>query len=109
MGRKGDKMTNEAQLTVELFLEKLSSLQNITSKKMFGGYGIFHLGKMFAMVDSKGKAFLKSDASSKVFFERKSCQKHSRMPYYAIPEKVLNDSKTLAQWALMSIKIPKDL
>ena len=63
MRQKGDIHTNEAQLTADLLLEKLSSLNGITSKKMFGGHGIFHNGKMFGMVDSKGNCALKADGT----------------------------------------------
>lgn len=107
MGRKGDKMTNDSMLIAELLLEKLAPLGDISIKKMFGGHGIFHEGKMFGMVDSKGKAFLKSDEAIQDFFEKQGCQKHSRMPYYAIPEHVLEDDKKLMEWATESIKITK--
>ncbi|WP_343486931.1 TfoX/Sxy family protein [Allomuricauda sp. d1] len=107
MGQKGAKITTASVLMAELILEKLSEMENITSKKMFGGHGIFHQGKMFGMVDSKGKAFLKSDGVTHSFFEDKGCQKHSKMPYYSIPKDVLNDAETLMEWARKSIEISK--
>ena len=54
MGVKGDKMKQDSVLATELLLEKLARINGISSKKMFGGHGIFHDGKMFGMVDSKG-------------------------------------------------------
>jgi len=54
MGVKGDKTSQDSVLAAELLVEKLISIGSITSKKMFGGHGIFHEGKMFAIVDSKG-------------------------------------------------------
>ena len=60
MGAKGDKLSNDAGLIVELFIERLSNISGITSKKMFGGYGVFHGGKMFGLVNSKGEIYLKS-------------------------------------------------
>jgi DNA transformation protein len=63
MGTKGDQLSSEASISTELFSEKLSQISGITSKKMFSGYGIFHEGKMFALVNSKGEIYLKADES----------------------------------------------
>ncbi|SNT16133.1 DNA transformation protein [Ekhidna lutea] len=104
MGQKGDKHTNEAQLSADLLVEKLSVIDGITSKKMFGGHGIFHEGRMFAIVDSKGTCSLKTDASNEEDFRNEGAEKHGKMPYYAIPERVFN-SNELTEWAKKSIAI----
>ena len=39
MGIKGEKLTQDAALAAELMIEKLVSTGDITSKRMFGGYG----------------------------------------------------------------------
>ncbi len=57
MGIKGDKQTNDSQLETNKLLEKLHEINGIPNKRMFGGYGTFHNGKMFGMVDSKGTIF----------------------------------------------------
>jgi len=69
MGEKGNKQNQESVLTAELLLEKLSQIGGITSKKMFGGYGIFHEGKMFGIVDAKGQSYLKADDSNRTDYE----------------------------------------
>jgi len=107
MGEKGRELSQESVLTAELFMEKLSQIGGITSKKMFGGHGIFHEGKMFGIVDSKGQSYLKADDSNWTDFEAFSSHKHSRMPYLSIPEKVFNDPETLITWAKKSIDISK--
>lgn len=107
MGEKGNKLNQESVLTAELLLERLSSIGGITSKKMFGGHGIFQEGKMFGIVDSKGQAYLKADDSNLADFESFGCDKHSRMPYFSIPEKIFNDPETLVEWAKKSIDISK--
>lgn len=104
MGQKGDKHTNEAALSAQLFVEKLASIGGITSKKMFGGHGIFHEGKMFGMVDSKGNCLLKVDAEIEKTFVTHEAEKHGKMPYYVIPEEIFN-SDTLIDWAKKSIAI----
>lgn len=90
MGQKGDKHTNEAQLSANLLLERLAEIEGITSKKMFGGYGIFHNSKMFGIVDSKGMAFLKSNLET----PEKGSIKHSKMPYCSVPREI-NSSKLI--------------
>lgn len=107
MGIKGDKITNKSGQNVELFLEKTASIDGITSKKMFGGYGIFHQGKMFAIVDSKGNLFLKADGQLKEELLTGGGEQHSRMPYYSIPEARLEDFDKFLQWVHSSIEISK--
>jgi len=103
MGEKGKKLSQESVITAELLLEKLSQIGGITRKKMFGGHGIFHEGKMFAIVDPKGQSYLKANKSNKGDFEAFGSHKHSRMPYFSIPEKIFNDPESLVKWANKSI------
>ncbi|MEP4532451.1 MAG: TfoX/Sxy family protein [Cyclobacteriaceae bacterium] len=103
MGVKGDKATSEAALQAELFLEKLSALDGITGKKMFGGHGIFCNGKMFGIVDSKGQCYLKVDDSNKPDFEEAGASSHGKMSYYTIPEVVFSNNDELTKWAQKSI------
>lgn len=107
MGDKGDKSSEDTTRAAELFLHKLTETEGITSKKMFGGYGIFHEGKMFGIIDSKGKAFFKVDESSKANYEAKGGHQHSRMPYYSLPEEVIADGEMLNEWATVAIKCSK--
>lgn len=106
MGQKGDKHTNEAQLSADLLAEKLSGIGGITSKKMFGGHGIFHDGKMFGIIDSKGIAFLRTNDNTKQAYLENGGSQHSKVPYHSIPEGILNTSK-LIEWAEKSIEISK--
>jgi len=103
MGIKGDKMTKHSVISAELLLEKLASIEGLGSKKMFGGHGLFHEDKMFGLIDSKGVAFLKVEKGKEVDYTSKGAHQHSRMPYYSIPDKVLNDSETLTSWAKTAI------
>ena len=61
MGIKGDKLIQDSVTAAELLVSKLDSIGGISTKRMFGGIGIFHEGKMFCIVDSKGQCFLKVD------------------------------------------------
>lgn len=103
MENKSEKTIQDKDLTAQLLIEKLSGFAGVTSKKMFGGYGIFKDGKMFGMVDSKGNCFLKTSDTTRPDFEKEGSVKHSRMPYFTIPEKVFNDLDTLLVWAEKSM------
>ena len=105
MGEKGNKLDQESVLTAELLLEKLSQIGGITRKKMFGGYGLFHEGKMFGIVDAKGQSYFKADDSNRTDFEASGSHKHSRMPYYSIPGEIFDDPEALVTWAKKSIDI----
>lgn len=107
MGVKGDKLSESGVLAADQLVEKLSSLGDISSKKMFGGHGIFHQGKMFGIVDSKGRYYLKADESIQSEFIEKGADKHGKMPYYSIPEDILSDHSKLLEWAKMSISANK--
>ncbi|MFC2088317.1 TfoX/Sxy family protein [Calditrichota bacterium] len=69
--------------------------------------GKFIEGKMFSFVDSKGQCFLKADETNKAGFEEKDSFQHSRMPYFSIPDEVMNNPEMLVAWANKSIKITK--
>jgi len=107
MGLKGDKLTHGSVATVDSLVSQLGSIGGIAVKKMFGGHGVFHDGKMFGIVDAKGQAYLKVDESNKKDFEKLSAHQHSRMPYYSIPDEILVDQKLLVAWAKKSIAISK--
>jgi len=55
MGQKGAKLTQEATKASERLVHTLSDLVKVYSRKMFGGYGIFESGAMFALITSEGK------------------------------------------------------
>ncbi|WP_422361000.1 TfoX/Sxy family protein [Reichenbachiella sp.] len=107
MGIKGDKRTNESALTAALMVDRLAAIPGITSKGMFGGQGLFHEGKMFGLVDSKGQGFLKVDDSNRAVFEKAGAKRHGKMPYLSIPQQILNNPDQLAQWAQTSINLSK--
>jgi DNA transformation protein len=107
MSKEQDNLPNASVLSAKLLLDKLSSIDAVTSKKMFGGHGIFQAGKMFGLVNTKGEIFLKADAESIVEYESKGSVKHSKMPYYTIPDDVWNDLDELLKWSKKAIALSK--
>ena len=107
MGTKADKLTGVADKSAQELQDCLTPLGDIRIRKMFGGYGVFEEDTMFALVDSQGGIFFKADETNDQLFKAAGSQKHARMPYYQVPEDVLEDHKVLQGWAQTSITISK--
>ena len=105
MGTKGAKLTQDASDACEHLIDELSSLGELSSKKMFGGYGVFESGVMFALVNSQGEVFFKADDSNRGQFQEIGAKKHGRMPYFQVPSTILADTPTLQAWARSSMAV----
>lgn len=104
MGIKGDKhSTKGAQFTEDL-VPRLASLGAVTSRKMFGGHGLFHEGKMFGLVSSDAELFFKVDDSNRAAFEKAGAPQHGKMPYFRVPAAVLADDELL-DWASSAVAV----
>lgn len=78
----------------------------IEAKRMFGGYGIYHDGLMFALV-ADDVLYLKADENSSgsfaelglppFEFEKKG--KTMQMSYYAAPEEIFDNLEKAKEWA----------
>ena len=102
-----DKDANIALRVVDMFIGRIKPLGDITYKKMFGGYGIFESGTMFALVPKDGGVYLKSGQANMARFEGAGANKHGRMPYYQIPEGVYKDDSQLMEWTREAIEVSK--
>ena len=81
-------------------LELFEGLGDVTYRKMFGGLGLYHEGKIFAVLMSSGDLRLKGQGEMINRFEalgmeqwtyQRPGQKASAMPYWALPEDMLDD------------------
>ena len=108
MGKKGDSQSNASAKSAEELQNRISPLGEINLKKMFGGHGVFFEDKMFALVDKNGTIFFKTDDTIIKMFEDAGSEKHGRMPYHQVPDKVLSDEETLVKWAKSSITVAKN-
>lgn len=90
---------------IEHVMEVLESLDEVTSKSMFGGYGIFQGGVMFALVSSDMGLCLKVDDANRSDYEEAGCSQFKTMPYYEVPAEVAEDPKLLIEWARKSVTI----
>lgn len=87
--------------------DMFDSLGEVTIKRMFGGKGIYHQGRILAL-EVGGDILLKADAQSAPAFadagasqwvyEGKARSKPVAMPYWSIPDQALDDPDEMAQW-----------
>lgn len=95
---------------VSEFVENLNDVfvlfGRIEPRRMFGGYGIYHDGLMFALVVDD-VLYLKADEESVLSFveralhpfEYEKSGKKIRMSYYEAPEEIFDDPEPAKEWA----------
>jgi DNA transformation protein and related proteins len=97
---------------VDYLVEQLATLGDVTAKSMFGGWGIFRDGRMFALVASD-TLYFKVDDESRADFEREKLrpfryerrdQGEATLPYYEAPAAALDDRELLCTWARKGIE-----
>lgn len=89
----------------DVIRDMFDSLGEVTIKRMFGGKGIYHQGKILAL-EVSGDLLLKADAESAPEFADAGASqwiydgknKPVAMPYWSIPEEALDDPEELAKW-----------
>ena len=89
----------ESNTFMSKIFKLLAPLGEVTSKRMFGGYGVFLEGNMFALVTKNDELFLKADDANKTAFLERGSKTHGRMPYYAAPTESLNSWTEMETWA----------
>jgi DNA transformation protein len=89
----------------DYIVDKLSDLGDVWSRAMFGGYGIFHEGLMFALI-SDGVLYFKVDDSNREMYEEAGSSKFGHgISYWEVPTEVFEDTARLYEWADISIGI----
>jgi len=91
---------------VDLVLENLRAFGEVTTRRMFGGWGLYHDGVFFALI-AQDTLYFKGDDENRAQFERSSPgpfvfeKKGERIVthYYAAPEDAFEDPQVMARWA----------
>ena len=105
MGEKGSKLSQEAASACERVVQELAPLGDVSSRKMFGGYGIFESSAMFALVNSQGEVYLKVGDTNRLRFDEVGAKQHGKMPYFQVSPEVLGNVDSLSDWARSSIEV----
>lgn len=95
----------------------LGGIEGITSKRMFGGYGFYLDGNVFAFI-VEDELYFKVDENNKPDYESRGSHPfvytgHKNkgpveMPYWLLPEEIMNDPETLYDWVVTSAEISKN-
>ncbi|MCB9057692.1 MAG: TfoX/Sxy family protein [Calditrichae bacterium] len=98
-------MTSKQEF-LEYILELIQPLGNVSSKAMFGGYGLFKDSLMFALLIDD-ILYFKSDAFNRFEFERLHLDaftyikkgKPITTSYHKAPEEALDNPEEMLRWA----------
>jgi DNA transformation protein len=95
----------------------LGHIKGITSRKMFGGYGLYLDGDIFGIItdvnelrfkvdDSNRKQYEDIDSSPFIYHGHKS-RKPTVMNYYLIPESLMEDRDKIYEWIFQSAELSR--
>ena len=81
----------------EYLVGQLESAGKVTSRRMFGGVGLYIDGAFCGIIGSEsGQLYLKVDDSNRADYERESMEPfrtpRGTMGYYTVPEHVVEDA-----------------
>jgi DNA transformation protein len=91
-------------------LEQLAALEEVSSRRMFGGAGLY-CGELFFGLISDDTLYLRVDDSNRADYTARGARRFRpyadrpqlSMSYYEAPAEVLEDARQLAEWARRSV------
>ena len=92
-------MPERKRQTLDTVVRSCTPLGAVTGKAMFGGFGVFCDGLMFALVTRAGDLYFKADDANRPAFEAAGLERYGRMPYYRAPAEALTGWRALEPWA----------
>ncbi len=93
---------------LEFVLDQLSSVKSITSRRMFGGIGLYQSTTFFAIIDD-GRLYFVTDETTRAAYVDRGMAPFQYAPgkfihtYYEVPVDVLEDDGALADWARAAV------
>jgi DNA transformation protein len=92
-------------------IEQLAAVRDVSSKRMFGGVGLYSLDTFFAVLDND-TVFFKVDDVTVARYRRRKMPPFQPMKdrppmtgYYQVPVAVLEDPDALSDWAAEAIAV----
>lgn len=90
---------------VDYVVELMSAWMPVAVRKMFGGYGLYREGLMFALI-SDDQLYFKADSVNALQFEGEGCCQFSyasrgrttRMSYWSAPAESLESPAAMREW-----------
>jgi DNA transformation protein len=94
-------------------LEQLAGVRAVSSRRMFGGVGIYSGEWFFAVIDND-TLFFKVDDATVGAYRKRRMRPFRPMPdlppmmgYYQVPLTILEDAEALAAWARDAVEVAK--
>jgi DNA transformation protein len=93
--------------------EVFREIIGISSRAMFGGWGIYQNGYFFALIDD-GRLYFKVDETNKADYELEGSEpfvykgkdgKKMTMNYYEVPADVLENYEKIAMWVDKAVEV----
>ena len=98
-----------------IIYDVLGGLPNLTSRPMFGGYGLYLNRTIFAIITGVGEIRFKVDDTNRqqyidmnsepFTYDGYKSKKPITMNYYTVPEEVLEDRDKVTEWAYQSANL----
>ncbi len=97
---------------VQYVLEQLAGLEQISSRRMFGGVGLYHQERFFGII-ARDTLYFKVNESNRADYEARGMQRFRpfddkplwSMTYYEVPADTLEDADECVKWARKSAAI----
>ena len=93
-------------------LEQLGAVPRVTSRRMFGGVGLYSDGLFFGLIDNDTLFFKVNDSNRGDYVARNMAQFRPfpdkpdlSMSYFSVPADALEDRDELAAWARKSVAV----
>lgn len=96
----------------DFVLDQLHGARSVTSRSMFGGYGLYR-GDTFFGVIYQGRLYFKTDEQSVEEYRARGMEffrpnaKQSLKSYYEVPADIVEDAEQLVEWARRALKAQK--
>lgn len=90
-----------------------SGLGDVSTRRMFGGLGLYHEGTIFALMRSDGEILIKGAGEFVQYLEMMGCTqwRHTRkngaegtMPYWSLPESARDDPEEATALARAALR-----
>ncbi len=105
-------MRKDSEFHDYVLYDLLGDNLRITSRKMFGGYGIYLNGVIFGIIAEDVLYFKVDDSNQEEFVSRGSKMltylskgKEVPLPYWEVPADVLEDRGMLLDWMFTSVEV----
>lgn len=97
---------------LQYVLDQLAALDNVSSRRMFGGVGLYSDELFFGLI-AEDALYLRVDDSNRDDYTARAAapfrpyadRPEISMSYYEAPAEVLEDARLLAEWARRSVAV----